>query len=106
MLRSYFPGCNGSGRQCWPPDHILPALPQELLNVRNANPLFIGLLALALTAVPAFAQSSVATTVTVSVPEVLRLDITGSADFTLDPAALTAVPPRSSSMRRRRLRST
>lgn len=38
-------------------------------------------------AAPVHAQSTVTTTVTVNVPEVLRLDITGSADFTLDATA-------------------
>ena len=43
--------------------------------------------ALVVIAAPLHAQSTVTTTVTVNVPEVLRLDITGSADFTLDATA-------------------
>lgn len=46
-----------------------------------------GLFMLVATAGLAGAQTSVTTTVTVNVPEVLRLEITGSADFVLDPTA-------------------
>ena len=41
----------------------------------------------ALIAAPSSAQTTVTTTVTVNVPEVLRLDITGAAGFTLDATA-------------------
>ena len=41
----------------------------------------------ALATTPAHAQTTVTTTVTVNVPEVLRLDITGAASFTLDATA-------------------
>lgn len=48
----------------------------------------VGTLALvAIVAVPVRAQTTVSTTVTVNVPEVLRLDITGAAGFTLDATA-------------------
>ena len=42
---------------------------------------------LVLTAGFADAQTSVTTTVTVNVPEVLRLEVSGSADFVLDPTS-------------------
>lgn len=54
---------------------------------RTTALLSFGVFALALSAAPVRAQTSVATMVTVNVPEVLRLDITGSADFSLDPNA-------------------
>lgn len=49
--------------------------------------LAVGAFAIAVSSTHANAQTSVTTTVNVSVPEVLRLDITGNADFTLDPSA-------------------
>ncbi len=55
--------------------------------IRKLALLAAGVFAAAVSPALIHAQTSVTTTVSISVPEVLRLDITGSADFTLDPAA-------------------
>jgi hypothetical protein len=54
---------------------------------RTLSSLLAGALALVMIANSAHAQTTVTTTVTVNVPEVLRLDITGAANFTLDATA-------------------